>query len=63
MQAIERAFNLSDGLLRHMMVRADHLSVEEMKAVDGQLDLMVEANLRGPAPAAPATPVPTVGEN
>lgn len=63
MQAIERAFNLSDALLRHMMVRSDHLTVDEMKAVDGQLDLLVEANLRGPAPTPVATPVPTVGEN
>ncbi len=63
MQAIERAFNLSDALLRQMIVRADHLNIEEMKAVDGQLDLLVDANLRAPAITTPAVPVPTVGEN
>lgn len=54
---IERAFNLSDQVLRHLIVKADHLSVEEMKNADGQLDLTIEANLRAAAaPAAPAAP-------
>ncbi len=60
MSAIERAFNLSETVLRHMVVKADHLSVEEMQAADGQVDLTVEANLRSaaaPGPAA-ATPAP-----
>jgi small subunit ribosomal protein S6 len=56
---IDRALNLSEALLRHMIVRADHLSVDEMKASDGQLDLLIEANLRAAA-VAPVTPVPTV---
>ena len=58
--AIERAFNLSETVLRHMVIKADHLSVEEMQAADGQVDLMVEANLRAAAAgaaAAPAAPV------
>lgn len=60
LSAIDRVFNLSEALLRHMIVRAEHLSVEEMQAADGQLDLTIEANLRMPAPPTPVTPVPTV---
>jgi small subunit ribosomal protein S6 len=59
LNAIDRAFNLSETLLRHMIVRADHLTVDEMKAADGQLDLTIEANLRA-QPVTEATPVPTV---
>ena len=54
---IDRAFNLSETLLRHMIVRADHLTVEDMKSTDGQLDLTIEANLRAQPPAE-VTPVP-----
>lgn len=46
MQAINRAADLSEKLLRHLITRADHLTVEEMKAADGQKDLEVEAKLR-----------------
>lgn len=59
--AIDRAFNLSETLLRHMIVRADHLTIDEMKATDGQLDLTIEANLRAQAPSE-AVPVPTTPE-
>ncbi len=55
---IERAFNLSEIVLRHLVVKADHLSVEEMQAADGQVDLMVEANLKAAAAPAPATTAP-----
>ncbi|MBA4120460.1 MAG: 30S ribosomal protein S6 [Isosphaera sp.] len=56
---IERSFNLSESVLRVLITSAEHLTVEEMKATDGQLDLTVEANLRaqpGPVitPAQPA---------
>jgi small subunit ribosomal protein S6 len=53
---IERAFNLSEVVLRTLLVKADHLSVEEMKNTDGQLDLTIEANLKA---AALPTPAPT----
>ncbi|MGD9688878.1 MAG: 30S ribosomal protein S6 [Phycisphaerales bacterium] len=53
---IERAFNLSETVLRTLLVKADHLSIEEMKNVDAQLDLTIEANLR--AAAAPPAPAP-----
>ncbi|MGH7133625.1 MAG: 30S ribosomal protein S6, partial [Phycisphaerales bacterium] len=58
--AIERSFNLSEQLLRHMITKAEHLTVEEMKNADGQLDLTVEANLRAqpPEPAPGAAPAP-----
>ncbi|CAN5683947.1 hypothetical protein BH11PLA1_BH11PLA1_02070 [soil metagenome] len=56
---IERGFNLSEQVLRQMVVRADHLSQEEMIAAEGQSDLMIEANLRaqpeGDKPAGPGT--------
>lgn len=68
--AIERAFNLSEAIVRQLILRADHLSVEEMQAAEGQADLLIEANLRAaaaeastaapgaaaPAPAAVAAP-------
>lgn len=51
---IERAFNLSEVVLRTLLVKADHLTVEEMKNVDGQADLTIEANLKAAAAAASA---------
>ncbi len=59
MGAIERGFNLSEVVLRTQIIKADHLSVEEMKNADGQADLTIEANLRAaaaPAPGAAPTP-------
>jgi small subunit ribosomal protein S6 len=46
MQAVNRAADLSEKILRHLITRADHLTVEEMQAADGQKDLEVEAKLR-----------------
>jgi small subunit ribosomal protein S6 len=43
---IERACNLSERILRVMFTRADHLTLEEMQAADGQADLAAEAQLR-----------------
>lgn len=61
---IERSCNLSEQILRVMMVRADHLTVEEMKAADAQKELEVEAKLRAQRAAEgldmPVAPVPTV---
>jgi small subunit ribosomal protein S6 len=59
MEAVNRAYNLSEGLLRHMIVRADHFTTDQMKSTDGMLDLTIEANLRAQATTV-ATPVPTV---
>lgn len=52
---IERAFNLSETVLRHLVVKADHLNVEEMQNADGQVDLTIEANLKSAAAPAPST--------
>jgi small subunit ribosomal protein S6 len=43
---IERDCNLSEQLLRFMIVRADHLTVEQMEAADGRAELADEAKLR-----------------
>ncbi len=56
--AIDRAFTLSESLMRHLITRADHLTVEEMKSTDGQIDLTIEANLRMAAQPTEAAPVP-----
>lgn len=46
MASLERMLNLSDVVLRWMLVRADHLSIEEMKAADAQQELADEIKLR-----------------
>ncbi len=58
---IERDCNLSEKILRVMILRADHLSAEEMLNADGRKELDVESKMRGDKPAdapaaAPATP-------
>ena len=46
LQIIERECNLSDTILRVMVVRAEHLSEDEMRATDAQRELADEAALR-----------------
>jgi small subunit ribosomal protein S6 len=56
---IERGFNLSERVTRLLITRADHLSIEEMQAADGQRELADEAELRrARAEAAPAAGTP-----
>ncbi len=43
---IERSCNLSDRLMRTMIVRADHLTLDEMQATDAAQALQDEAVLR-----------------
>ncbi len=43
---IERSCNLSEKLLRYMMVRADNLTQEQMEAADGTAELDAEIKLR-----------------
>jgi small subunit ribosomal protein S6 len=43
---IERACNLSELLLRSMIIRADHLTQEQMEAADGSAELADEIRLR-----------------
>jgi small subunit ribosomal protein S6 len=59
---IERAFNLSEQVMRFMIVRCDHLTLEEMQNAEGQADLLVEANLRAASQPTPAPAVPTPAE-
>ncbi len=61
MVEIERACNLSEGILRVLITRADHLTEEEMKAADDPKGLEAEAKLRASQPSMPVTeptPVP-----
>ncbi len=51
---LERDCNLSEQIMRVMILRADHLSEDEMRAADGRTQLEDEARLRATAPAAPA---------
>ncbi|RMH26498.1 MAG: 30S ribosomal protein S6 [Planctomycetota bacterium] len=44
--AIERDFNLSEIVLRYILLRADHLTVEEMQATDARQALADEIALR-----------------
>lgn len=55
---IERAFNLAEKALRVLVTRADHLSDEEMRSAEGQIDLTIEANLRAAAIPTPDAPPP-----
>ena len=59
MQKMERDFNLSEQLLRWLIVRADHLTLEQMQATDGQTQIADEAALRSTesAETQPATVV------
>lgn len=47
MQQFERDCNLSEKILRTMILRCDHLTEDEMKAADGRDALTAEARLRG----------------
>jgi small subunit ribosomal protein S6 len=44
--AMERDFNLSEKLLRFLIMRADHLTPEQMQDAEGQAKLAMEAKLR-----------------
>ncbi len=51
---IERSCNLSEKLLRYMMVRADNLTQEQMEAADGTAELADEIKLRSDQAASAA---------
>lgn len=44
---IERNCNLSEQLLRSMVIRADHVTPEQMQAAEGRAELADEIKLRG----------------
>ncbi len=50
--AIERDARLSEKLLRSMIIRADHLTAEQMAAMEGRQQLADEIALRKMQPAA-----------
>jgi small subunit ribosomal protein S6 len=51
---IERDCNYSEKLLRSMITRADHLTVDQMQASDGRQQLADEIKLRASQPQAGA---------
>jgi len=53
---IERDCNLSEKILRALILRADQFTQDEMLAADARKELDIEAKLRA---EKPATPVPT----
>ena len=68
MGEIERACNLSEGIIRVLITRADHLTLDEMKAADDAKGLEAEAKLRASQPALAAViadnapPAPSVDD-
>ncbi len=58
---IERDCNLSEKIMRAMILRCDHLTVEEMQSADARKELEVEAKMRAERPAVP-TPAAPAGE-
>lgn len=50
MGQIERAFNLSEQVLRMLITRADHMTLEEMQAADDAKGLETEAKMRATQP-------------
>ncbi|MFM1823742.1 MAG: hypothetical protein RI967_2008 [Planctomycetota bacterium] len=58
--SIERDCRLSERLLRSMITRADHLTEEQMLAVEGRQQLADEIKLRAEQPAEPVAVAETV---
>jgi len=54
MHLTERACNLSEQLLRWMVLRADHVTAEQIEASDGREKLADETALRGDADESPS---------
>lgn len=59
---INRDVNLSERIMRCMIVRADHLTVEEMQAADARQALQDEARLRGRPEEEEFAQAPSVDE-
>lgn len=49
---LERETNLSERIMRVLVTKADHLSIEEMQSADAREDLATEARLRAEKAAA-----------
>lgn len=50
MSALDRACTLNEQLLRTLFTRADHISLDQMQAADGQAQLADEIKLRKESP-------------
>jgi len=61
--AIERDARLSERLLRSMITRADHLTADQMAAMEGRQQLADEIALRKTQPVTDAAPEPVAAES
>jgi small subunit ribosomal protein S6 len=61
--SIERDARLSEKLLRSMITRADHLTAEQMAAMEGRQQLADEIALRKTQPVTEAAPEPVAAES
>ncbi len=52
---IERDLNLSERVMRHMFIRADHMDMDQMQAMDARDELAIEAKLRAERAAEAAS--------
>lgn len=52
---MERDFNLSEQVLRSMIIRADHVGETELELVRKDADLTLEVKLRSGGPETPST--------
>lgn len=55
---IERDCNLSEKIMRTLILRADHLTAEQMQAADARKELEVEAKMRAERPVIAPQPAP-----
>ncbi|HMN96533.1 MAG TPA: 30S ribosomal protein S6 [Phycisphaerales bacterium] len=56
MSGIERDLNLSERVLRSLVVRAENMTEEQMRSADGREQLADEARLRAAEPATATVP-------
>jgi small subunit ribosomal protein S6 len=63
LSAIERDARLSEKLLRSMLTRADHLTAEQMAAMEGRQQLADEIALRKTQPTTESAPEPVAAES
>jgi small subunit ribosomal protein S6 len=61
--SIERDARLSERLLRSMITRADHLTADQMAAMEGRQQLADEIALRKTQPVTEAAPEPVAAES
>jgi len=61
--SIERDARLSEKLLRSMLTRADHLTADQMAAMEGRQQLADEIALRKTQPVTEAAPEPVAAES